>query len=149
MADIVDAGVRSRMMAGIKGSNTRPELLVRRYLFRCGLRYRLHVRGLAGRPDLVFPGLRTVVFVHGCFWHRHSGCRFAAVPSTRRDFWNEKFAANVARDLRVSHELRASGWKVLTIWECMTADPLALDRLFWQTVAPSCSDLGDVTGDGG
>ncbi|WP_119157874.1 very short patch repair endonuclease [Caldimonas tepidiphila] len=136
MADIVSAETRSRMMSGIRGTDTRPEMLVRRYLHAAGLRFRLHDRRLPGKPDLVFPGLRTVVFVHGCFWHRHPGCRFASVPASRKDFWTGKFEANVIRDAAKAAALQQQGWKVLTIWECETREPDKLDQLFWRIVAP-------------
>lgn len=118
MADIVNRATRSRMMSGIREKNTVPELTVRRYLHATGLRYRLNVGTLPGKPDLVFPMHRTVVFVHGCFWHRHAGCRYAYVPATRRTFWLAKFAANMERDRDVGRKLRKAGWRVLTIWEC-------------------------------
>lgn len=132
MADIVDAETRSRMMSAICGKDTGPEMSVRRYLHACGLRYRLHLGRLPGRPDLVFPGHCTVVFVHGCFWHRHPGCQFATTPATRPAFWAGKFAQNVARDQSNAAALVAMGWQVLTIWECETRDPLVLDQLFWK-----------------
>jgi len=122
MADVVDKATRSRMMSGIKGKNTKPELLVRRYLHRRGLRYRLHVKGLPGTPDLVLPKYRTVIFVHGCFWHQHLGCRYAAIPKTRQEFWLEKLTANRFRDLANESRLGALGWRVLTIWECEVCD---------------------------
>lgn len=118
MTDIVDATTRSRMMAGIRGKDTRPELVLRRALHAAGLRYRLHDRKLPGRPDLVFPRLRAVIFVHGCFWHRHEGCRFATNPATRPEFWQEKFEANVERDFRNKEQLLAMGWRVAVVWEC-------------------------------
>lgn len=106
------------MMAGIRGKDTKPELIVRRRLFAAGFRYRLHVKGLPGRPDLVFPRYRAVVFVHGCFWHRHEGCRFTTTPSTRPEFWARKFAANVERDARKTSDLREAGWRVAVVWAC-------------------------------
>jgi len=106
------------MMAGIKGGNTKPERDLRLALHARGLRYRLHAKNLVGRPDLVFPKYRAVVFVHGCFWHRHEGCRYANTPATRPEFWRAKFAANVTRDKRVEAELQAAGWWVATVWEC-------------------------------
>lgn len=118
MVDVVDTGTRSRMMAAIKGKDTKPELALRRALHACGLRYRLHSAKLPGRPDIVLPRHRVVVFVHGCFWHRHEGCRFASDPATRQDFWQAKFAANVARDQRNRAELEAASWRVATVWEC-------------------------------
>jgi len=118
MTDIVDKSTRSRMMAGIRGKDTRAEILVRRALHARGFRYRLNVRGLPGTPDLVFPKRRAVVFIHGCYWHRHEGCRFATTPSSNTDFWTSKFAGNVARDARNVHDLRSAGWRVGIIWEC-------------------------------
>ncbi len=118
MVDIVDKATRSRMMAGIKGSNTKPERDLRAALHARGFRYRLHVQNIVGRPDLVFPSYRAVVFVHGCFWHHHEGCRYATTPATRPEFWKAKFAANVARDERVKNELLGAGWRVATVWEC-------------------------------
>lgn len=117
MVDIVDAATRSRMMSGIRGRDTKPELLIRRALHRAGLRYRLHVRGLPGTPDLVFPGRRAVIFVNGCFWHKH-GCHLSKASSTRPEFWAAKLAANVERDRLAVDELNASGWRVATVWEC-------------------------------
>ncbi|RYG39071.1 MAG: DNA mismatch endonuclease Vsr [Burkholderiales bacterium] len=136
MVDVVDAKTRSRMMAAIKGANTKPELLVRRYLHATGLRFRLHDRRLPGTPDLILSAHRAAIFVHGCFWHRHTDCHYATTPATRPDFWAKKFASNKARDRSACTALRDSGWRVFTIWECETPDELALDRLFWWIVAP-------------
>lgn len=105
-------------MAGIRGKNTRPELALRRALHARGFRYRLHAKGVIGRPDLVLPKHRAVIFVHGCFWHRHEGCRYATNPSTRPEFWLAKFGANVARDSAVRTALLENGWRVATVWEC-------------------------------
>ena len=124
--DIVDRSTRSRMMRGIRGKDTKPELLVRRLAHRLGYRFRLHRRDLAGSPDLVFPGRRKVIFVHGCYWHRHSGCRFAYSPKSNVDFWNRKFAGNVERDAAALVALSREGWDALVVWECETADPVAL-----------------------
>ena len=129
MADIVDKATRSRMMAGIRGRDTKPEMRVRQFLHRRGLRFRLHRADLPGRPDLVFPKYRTVVFVHGCFWHQHPGCRFAYMPGTNRTFWQTKLGGNAERDERNRRNLRADGWLVRTIWECEVSDPGALARL--------------------
>lgn len=118
MVDIVDQATRSRMMAGIRGRNTKPEIAVRRALHAMGFRFRLHDRRLPGRPDLVLARYRVAIFVHGCFWHRHTGCRFATTPATRPDFWQQKFDANVARDAQQRDALIASGWRVATVWEC-------------------------------
>jgi len=118
MADIVDAATRSRMMSGIRGRDTLPERTLRSALFSRGLRYRLHRRDLPGRPDMVFPRYRAVVFVHGCFWHQHPGCRFSTRPGTNVRFWSEKLAANTARDATHIDQLLALGWRVGVVWEC-------------------------------
>lgn len=115
--DVVDAATRSRMMAGIRGRDTKPELIVRSYLHRAGLRFRLHAK-LPGKPDLVLPKHRAAVFVHGCFWHRHEGCRYATTPVNNAAFWQEKFAANVRRDAKVKQRLEELGWRLLVIWSC-------------------------------
>lgn len=116
--DIVSAKKRSEMMSGIKGRNTRPEMLVRSYLHAKGFRFRLHLRDLPGSPDLVLPKYRACIFVHGCFWHRHQGCRYATTPATRADFWVQKFEGNVTRDHRNVQSLLDAGWRVLIVWEC-------------------------------
>ena len=118
MIDVVDRETRSRMMAGIKGRDTKPELALRRALHARGLRYRLHDRKLAGKPDLAFRRFGAVCFVHGCFWHRHPNCPFTTVPATRTEFWQAKFKANVNRDQRTKRELLEAGWRVAIIWEC-------------------------------
>lgn len=118
MADVVDRATRSRMMSGIRGGNTKPELVVRKYLHAHGLRYRIAPKDLPGKPDIVLPKYRAVVFVHGCFWHRHDGCRYAATPATNPDFWQRKFDANVARDKLVREQLANLGWRTIVIWEC-------------------------------
>lgn len=128
MADIVDRATRSRMMSGIRGRDTAPELIVRSHLHRAGLRFRLHQNDLPGRPDLVLSRWDTVVLVHGCFWHRHAGCRYATTPASNRQFWQAKFQANVERDIRNRAELRKLGWRVFTVWECRTGTR-ALDSL--------------------
>lgn len=120
MVDVVDHDTRGRMMAGIRGKNTKPELVVRKALFAAGYRFRLHRRDLPGVPDIVMPGRMVVVFVHGCFWHRHANCGMATAPATNIDFWRSKLDGNVVRDSRVISELRAAGWRVLTVWECAT-----------------------------
>ena len=123
--DVVTREVRSRMMAGIKGKDTLPERVVRSLVHSLGLRFRLHGKNLPGRPDLVLAKHRTVIFVHGCFWHRHS-CGLAAIPKTRPDFWTAKFDANVARDARNKVELKKLGWRVIEVWECQVRDLTAL-----------------------
>lgn len=122
MPDKFSSRTRSRIMAAIRGKNTTPELIVRRFLHAQGLRFRLHAPGLPGRPDLVFPKYRTVVFVHGCFWHLHQNCRFARMPASNRRFWTAKLSGNRLRDRRKAQALRATGWRVLTIWECQLSE---------------------------
>jgi len=129
MTDIVDRKTRSRMMAGIKGKDTKPELTLRRALHARGFRYRLHSRQLAGRPDLVLPKLRAVIFVHGCFWHRHQGCRYNTTPATRTEFWRKKFSDNVKRDTAAREALLESGWRVATVWECALRRPEQIGTL--------------------
>lgn len=118
MPDVVDKQTRSRMMSGIQGKNTRPEMLLRRSLHRLGFRYRLYSRALPGKPDIVFPKYRAVVFVHGCFWHRHPGCRYTTNPATRPEFWQEKFRGTIERDRRAVERLTKQGWRVAVVWEC-------------------------------
>ncbi|WP_174921914.1 very short patch repair endonuclease [Burkholderia metallica] len=117
MTDITDVATRSRMMSGIRGKNTKPELVVRKALYERGLRYRLHVRSLAGTPDLVFPRYKAVVFVHGCFWHRHN-CALFKMPSSRPEFWREKLDRNRERDREHMTKLLQDGWRIAVVWEC-------------------------------
>ena len=118
MADIVDRETRSRMMSGIRGRDTKPELAIRRHLHAAGYRFRVHDRRLPGCPDLVLPKHRAVIFVHGCFWHHHEQCRFATIPATRAEFWKSKFESNQLRDNRNSETLLRAGWRVAVVWEC-------------------------------
>lgn len=113
-------------MSRVKSKNTSPEMAVRRMVFRMGYRYRLHDKRLLGKPDLVFSGRRKVIFVNGCFWHGHAGCRYARLPKTRIDFWRAKRKANRARDRENIARLEADGWKVLTVWQCELKDTVAL-----------------------
>lgn len=119
---------RSALMSRVKAKDTKPELRVRRSAHGLGYRYRLHRRDLPGSPDLVFPGRRKALFVHGCFWHRHQGCRKTTMPKTRAKFWQRKFDDNVRRDERVIAALRELGWDVLVVWECETLDEDLLRR---------------------
>ena len=135
MVDVVSPEKRSLMMGRIRGRDTQAELLVRSYLHRAGLRFKTNDRFLPGSPDLVFVRYRCVIFVHGCFWHRHPDCRLAAMPATRVEFWNSKFAANVARDEKANASLSASGWRTFTIWGCQVHDMDVLDALFWAVVS--------------
>jgi len=117
MADVVDPATRSRMMSGIRGKNTKPELLIRKGLHARGFRYRIHCKDLPGNPDLCFPKYRAVIFVHGCFWHGHD-CHLFRWPKTRPEFWREKIGRNREVDARAMAELAAAGWRVATVWEC-------------------------------
>lgn len=118
MADRISAKQRSRNMARVRGMNTKPELAVRSLLHRMGFRFRVGVSSLPGSPDIVLPRYRTVIFVHGCFWHRHQGCKRASMPSANRSAWTRKFTATVERDQFARERLIALGWRVLTVWEC-------------------------------
>jgi DNA mismatch endonuclease (patch repair protein) len=131
MPDIVSPETRSRMMAGIRDKNTKPEMVLRKALHGDGFRYRLHDKTLPGKPDLVFPRYDAVVLVHGCFWHGHAGCKYFKIPATRRDFWLAKINANAARDTRDLAALEACGWRVAAVWECSTrhAPELVVEEL--------------------
>lgn len=118
MVDTVTSEQRSWNMSRIKGKNTNPELLLRSLLHKEGFRFRLHRKDLPGTPDIVLPMYRTVIFVHGCFWHRHPRCRNATMPSSRLEFWAEKFKQNIERDARNCAALELAGWKVYIVWEC-------------------------------
>jgi DNA mismatch endonuclease (patch repair protein) len=117
---------RSERMSRVRGRDTKPELVVRRLVHSMGYRYRLHRRDLPGRPDLVFPSRLKVIFVHGCFWHRHPGCRLARLPKSRTDFWVAKLEGNRQRDIANQERLKADGWGVLVVWECTVCKPLDL-----------------------
>lgn len=130
MLDNLSPDQRSALMRSVRQQNTTPETRVRSVAHRLGYRFRLHRRDLPGTPDIVFPGRRTCIFVHGCFWHRHAGCRLATTPKTRSAFWKSKFRANVVRDRRKLADLQAVGWCVGIIWECEARDPqIIVDRL--------------------
>jgi DNA mismatch endonuclease (patch repair protein) len=128
---------RSWNMSRIKSENTAPERSVRSALHRLGFRFRLHQKSLPGKPDIVLPRLKTVILVHGCFWHRHPSCVFAYVPKTRQAFWQRKFDENVARDQRVRGELRKSGQRVVVIWECQTTNSARLAAIIKHALSPS------------
>ena len=117
MPDIVDAATRSRMMAGIRSTNTKPELAIRKTLHAAGFRYRLHPRDVPGKPDMAFARYRAAIFVNGCFWHGHD-CPLFRLPGTRREFWAAKIGGNRQRDAEVRQQLQTAGWRVLTVWEC-------------------------------
>jgi DNA mismatch endonuclease, patch repair protein len=139
MVDRISQERRSWNMSRIQGQDTAPELKLRSLLHRAGYRFRLHDRKLPGRPDIVMKKYRTAIFVHGCYWHRHRGCPKAATPKSRTDFWQKKFAATVERDKRKAAELRAMGWKVISVWECeLEKNPEAV-------LADVCSKLKAAT----
>lgn len=132
MADVHDRKTRSFNMSQIKGKNTKPEMIVRKFLFSKGFRYRLHDSKLPGKPDIILPKYKTVIFVHGCFWHGHEGCKYYVVPKTRTEWWLDKINGNIANDLRKRSALKKEGWKVINVWECeLKSDKLTktLDKL--------------------
>ncbi|NQU58453.1 MAG: DNA mismatch endonuclease Vsr [Rhodospirillales bacterium] len=143
MPDVVDKATRSRMMAGIRGKNTKPELIIRRGLHRLGYRYRLHDKRLPGKPDLVFPMYNAVIQVQGCFWHGHD-CHLFKWPSTRRNFWKAKILGNKERDTRNLIALKERGWRTLNIWECALKGParLPIDELLTDASCWLKSDVG-------
>ncbi len=128
MVDSLDPVARGALMAKVRGKNTRPERVVRKLVFAAGYRYRLHVRTLPGSPDLVFSARKKLVFVHGCFWHRHDDCAAARMPKSRVDFWSVKFNGNKARDARVQEALTQAGWQVLVVWECELGELATLEK---------------------
>ena len=111
---------RSRNMSAIKSKNTKPEIKVRKVLHSMGYRFRLHSKDLPGSPDIVLPKYKTVIFVHGCFWHRHENCKYASTPKTRQEFWNKKFKTNIERDLEIQDKIKNLDWRSVVIWECET-----------------------------
>lgn len=130
MADIFTPQKRSEVMSAIRSKDTKPELRVRSQLHRKGFRFRLHGRGLPGKPDIILSRYRSAIFVHGCFWHLHEGCADARLPKSRTEFWAEKLTRNVARDKRNQRELRAMGWKVIVVWECeLKNEHRAIERI--------------------
>jgi len=148
MVDIVNPKKRSQMMAGIKGKNSRPEMLVRKMLFAMGYRFRLHRHDLPGTPDIILPGRRIAIFVHGCFWHVHKECKYARIPSTRSEFWTAKLQRNIDRDQRAIEDLIRMGWRVLSIWECSTRS-LAVASLLPQALhqwITGSESFGEISG---
>lgn len=118
MADVHNQQTRSYNMSQIKGKNTKPEMLVRKFLFAHGYRYKLHDKKLPGKPDIVLPKYKTVIFVHGCFWHGHTNCKYYVVPKTNTDWWLNKINRNIANDAKAVKALKRDGWKIITVWEC-------------------------------
>src|SRR6187551_2212496 len=118
MADVHDKATRSYNMSQIRSRNTKPEMLVRKFLHAQGFRYRIHDKKLPGKPDIVLPKYKTVIFIHGCFWHGHKGCKYFVVPKTRTEWWLNKINSNIANDIRAITALSEKGWNIITLWEC-------------------------------
>lgn len=118
MADVHSKEIRSYNMSQIKGKNTKPEILVRKFLHSKGFRFRLHDAKLPGKPDIILPKYKTVIFVHGCFWHGHKNCKYATIPKTKTEWWLKKIIGNVANDKKKSSNLKKEGWRVINIWTC-------------------------------
>lgn len=129
MADTVSKEKRSEIMSHVTGKETKPEIIVRKYLFARGLRYRKNVKRLPGTPDIVFPKYKTAVFVNGCFWHGHKGCRYSHLPSTNFEYWEKKIADNIERDERKKRELEGVGYRVLIIWQCQLKSNTKIETL--------------------
>jgi DNA mismatch endonuclease, patch repair protein len=127
--DVYGSETRSRVMRSVKSEDTKPEMKVRRLLHRAGYRYRLHDKSLPGKPDLVFPSRRAVIFIHGCFWHQHPGCKNAERPASNLDYWNQKLDRNIERDALRLSALKSAGWHCLVLWECEVSQPDLLERL--------------------
>lgn len=138
--DFLTPDERSAAMAKVRAKDTTPEMTVRRAIWRLGYRYRLHPADLPGRPDIVLPRHRLIIFVHGCFWHRHERCRRATWPKSNTAFWMDKFAANVARDRRKEAALATAGWRVATIWECETVSAEMLNASLARIMPPRTVD---------
>ena len=125
MADVHDKKTRSYNMSRIKATNTKPEMLVRKFLHAQGFRYKLHDKKLPGKPDIVFPKYKTIIFIHGCFWHGHDNCRYFVIPKTRTEWWMTKINTNKANDEKAITALKKNGWKIINVWECdLKADKL-------------------------
>lgn len=136
MVDFVSKEKRSKIMRGVRSVDTKPERLVRRTMHRLGYRFRIHRKDLPGKPDIVLPRHNLVVFVHGCFWHQHSGCKDGRIPSSNTEFWERKFSANRARDAKHTAALKGLGWRVEVIWECQARDPDRLSARLAEVFAP-------------
>lgn len=144
MVDVMSAKERSLLMSRIRGKDSVPEIKVRKLLWRAGLRYRLHAKGLPGKPDLTFAKWRAVVFVHGCFWHRHANCPLFRLPKTRTSFWDEKLRRNQERDAIAIRALAAAGWRVAVAWECgvrLDADVVGQQLAAWMPQGTGCIEL--------
>lgn len=145
MTDTMTPEQRHRCMAAVKGKDTKPELIVRKYLFSRGLRYRLHDKKLPGKPDMVLKKYRTVVFIDGCFWHGHEGCRFFKLPKSNEFFWQQKIKNNKARDVSNDYVLQTEGWRVIRVWECeiknLKSRELVLDKLYREIISPEFTKI--------
>ncbi|MCD7097850.1 DNA mismatch endonuclease Vsr [Stenotrophomonas sp. MMGLT7] len=141
MTDRISTEARSALMRAVRGKNTGPELIVRSMAHCLGARFRLYRKDLPGTPDLVFPSRRLCIFVNGCFWHRHEGCRLATMPSSNVTFWQNKFTRNVERDKEKAQQLRQAGWRVETIWQCETRNTAALEKRLREILSPSPKGL--------
>jgi DNA mismatch endonuclease (patch repair protein) len=128
LADIFSKEKRSQIMSAVKNKNTKPEILVRKHLFRAGFRYSIHKRELPGSPDILLPKYKSVIFVHGCFWHGHSNCKKAINANSNKNFWNQKILENRNRDQRVKRKLNSAGWRVITLWECDLRNQKSITR---------------------
>ncbi|NCC80305.1 MAG: DNA mismatch endonuclease Vsr [Clostridia bacterium] len=143
--DKISPEARSRNMSRIRGKNTEPEKYIRRLLYHAGFRYRIHFRELPGKPDMYFSKYRTILFINGCFWHRHEGCRFATTPKSNREFWESKFSRNVERDKAVYEKLEKEGYKVIVIWECTIRQMMKDERHEKKILIELIEDIRDNT----
>jgi len=147
MADVMPSGTRSALMARIRGKDTGPERQMRSLLWRSGLRFRLHAKALPGKPDIVLRRWKTVVLVHGCFWHAHENCKRFQLPATRPDFWRQKLESNRERDIRTLYELGRLSWRVGTVWECaLREDPTATATMLLDWIRTDASMTAEFCG---
>lgn len=130
MADIFSKSKRSEIMSKVRATETKPEILVRKLLFSKGFRFRKNLKSLPGKPDIVLPKLKTVIFIHGCFWHGHKNCEAATLPKTQKEYWNTKISSNIKRDKRYIRELKKLRWKVIIIWECRITSKAKREKQF-------------------
>lgn len=136
MADVHNKETRSFNMSRIRSQDTKPEMLIRKFLFANGFRYRIHVKSLPGKPDIVLPKYKTIIFINGCFWHGHSGCKYFVVPKTRTEFWLSKIQKNISNDLLNHNNLEVLGYKVIIIWECDVKNKSIFDSLVQKIKSP-------------
>ena len=141
MADIFSKAKRSEIMSKISGKETKPEILVRKFLFAQGFRYRKNDKRLPGKPDIVLPKYKTLIFVHGCFWHGHQNCKKSALPQSNHEFWKDKIQKNIERDKSKQKELKKLGWKIITIWQCQIKSRESVEKALKQTVKKIISNI--------